>query len=196
MSVVVTYKKKGFDYPYTGYSMKIRIYGRYLEPIHKIVITNRHNTVVDDIGFFNPFETYIKIREITEKKFGVEFYSSLLAGKILSIDVPKMLFWIERGVLPPIFLSYILSDLGLVKTQMYYDYSNFKYGYNLGFNVFSFRKKIREDFLFIISDLFFSSSSKILSDSFNAVDILTNIFLLNYKVDIFIFKILNFKNKT
>lgn len=95
---------------HTFYFMRLQPYRRYQKPIYKIVVTNQNNRIVSTLGYYNPFK--IKFR-ITYKKLS----QPLFAGKVIAIDRTDTLLWLRKGVIPSIFLSFLLRDMGLLKTQ-------------------------------------------------------------------------------
>jgi len=90
--------------------MRLQPYRRYQKPIYKIVVTNQNNRIVSTLGYYNPFK--IRFR-ITYKKLP----QPLFAGKVIAIDRTNTLLWLRKGVIPSIFLSFLLHDMGLLKTQ-------------------------------------------------------------------------------
>jgi ribosomal protein S16 len=95
---------------HTFYFMRLQPYRRYQKPIYKIVVTNQNNRIVSTLGYYNPFK--IKFR-ISYKKLP----QPLFAGKVIAIDRINTLLWLRKGVIPSIFLSFLLHDMGLLKTQ-------------------------------------------------------------------------------
>jgi ribosomal protein S16 len=90
--------------------MRLQTYRRYQKPIYKIVVTNQNNRIVATLGYYNPF----KIKFKTTYK---NFPPILFVGKVIAIDRASTLLWLRKGVVPSIFLSFLLHDMGLLKTQ-------------------------------------------------------------------------------
>jgi ribosomal protein S16 len=95
---------------HTFYFMRLQVYRRYQKPIYKIVVVNQNNRIVHTLGYYNPFKINFRTsyRTISQSSF---------MGKVISIDRYTTMSWLRKGVIPSLFLSFILNDMGLLKTH-------------------------------------------------------------------------------
>jgi len=90
--------------------MRLQAYRRYQKPIYKIVVVNQNNRIVYTLGYYNPFKLNFRTTYRSIPK-------PIFTAKIISIDRHNTLLWLKNGVIPSLFLSSILNDMGLLKTQ-------------------------------------------------------------------------------
>lgn len=99
---------------HTFYRMRLQVFRRYNKPIYKIVVVNSRNRIVYTLGYYNPFK--INFRSTYKILSKADF-----TAKIISIDRKNTIIWLNHGVIPSLFLSYILNDMGLLKTHLSFD---------------------------------------------------------------------------
>jgi ribosomal protein S16 len=90
--------------------MRLQAYRRYQKPIYKIVVVNQNNRIVYTLGYYNHF----KLIFLTTYR---SIPKPLFTAKVISLDRHNTLLWLKNGVIPSLFLSFILNDMGLLKTQ-------------------------------------------------------------------------------
>lgn len=95
---------------HTFYYMRLQAYRRYQKPIYKIVVVNQNNRIVYTLGYYNPFKLNFRTTYRSIPK-------PLFTAKVISLDRHNTLLWLKNGVIPSLFLSFILNDMGLLKTQ-------------------------------------------------------------------------------
>lgn len=93
---------------YFYYKLRLLRCRHYQRVFYKLVVVNRYNSILDHLGFYNPF--------------AVNFHSSyyniskpLFFAKVFGIDKLRVMSWIVKGAFATPIVSILLSQMGLFK---------------------------------------------------------------------------------
>lgn len=95
---------------YFFYKIRLLRCKHYQRVFYRLVVVNRYNSIVDDLGFYNPFAVSFRLsyRNISKPMF---------FSKVVGINRPQVMFWLEKGAIVTPIVSIILLQMGLFKTH-------------------------------------------------------------------------------
>ncbi len=132
--------QKRLFFAHSFHKLRIIPCWRYQKVFYKIVVVNRNNSILEVVGFINPFSVPLRLsyRDITKP---------FLFSKIIGVNRIRVMFWLSKGVLATPTVFVILNQMGLTKTQSII----IKNEFNL-LSRFFFRRSCFDSFVF--NDIF------------------------------------------
>lgn len=111
MNSLIKFKfQKKLFFAHYFYKLRIIPCRRFQKVFYKIVVVNSKNSILEVVGFINPFAVPLRLsyRDISKP---------LLFSKIIGVNRIRVMFWLSKGVLATPTVFVILNQMGLTKTQ-------------------------------------------------------------------------------
>ncbi len=109
MSLHFRYQQRLF-FAHYFYKLRILPCRRYQKIFYKIAIVKRNNSVIEVVGFVNPFLVLFRLSY-------KNIQQPLMFSKTIGIDRFRVMFWLSKGVISTPSVFFLLHQMGLTKTQ-------------------------------------------------------------------------------
>lgn len=95
------------------YKLRVLPCRRYQKVFYKIVVTNRNNSILEVLGFINPFAVPLRLsyRHQTQPTH---------FSKFVALNRSRVMFWLSKGALTTPTIFVILFQMGLTKTESFF----------------------------------------------------------------------------
>lgn len=105
--------QRRFFFAHYFYKLRILPCRRYQKVFYKIVVTTRNNSVLEVLGFINPFAVPLRLSYRNQTQ-PTHF------SKFIALNRSRVMFWLSKGALTTPTTFVILYQMGLTKTESFF----------------------------------------------------------------------------